>query len=406
MNENNPKNRSHNRISDRTNAVSASKTVEISNLAGELSRQGKDVISLSVGEPDFSAPAPVLEAIQSAAEQGKTKYTDSTGIPPLRKKLSEKFDEQNNVSYNPDQIVVTSGAKHAIYLSLQTVLDPDDRVLIPAPYWVSYPEMVRSLGATPVSLDTQLADEFKITPDQIQEHGDTAKVLILNSPSNPTGTVYTSDEIEALVDEALRQDLLLLSDEIYEEFIYGDIEPLSPASLGQEAYENTITINGFSKAYAMTGLRVGYVAAPDDLIDAIGKLQTHTTTHASSVAQWGARAALSLPDSELEDNRITFERRCNTVIDALEKNEKMTVSHPAGAFYIFPDVSGYYEGNFDSSSGEASVAFCRQLLEQTGLAVVPGTAFGADGCIRISYAAAMDRLQNGMRRLSDFLDNL
>jgi len=406
MNEKTPKNPSRNRIAARTDAVSASKTVEISNLAGRLAREGKNVISLSVGEPDFAAPSPVREAVKNAADEGKTKYTDSAGIPALREKLSDKLQADNDVDYGPDQIVVTSGAKHAVYLALQTVLDPEDRVLIPAPYWVSYPEMVNALGATPVPVETDLEDGFKLSPEQIREHGSSASVIILNSPSNPTGTVYTADEIEALTEEALRQDLLILSDEIYEEFIYGDVDALSPASLGPEAYENTITINGFSKAYAMTGLRVGYVAGPDDLMTAIGKLQTHTTTHASSVAQWGALAALNIPDEELEKNRRTFEGRRDAIVDGLEKNEQIRVPEPGGAFYIFPDVSGYYDGHFDASDGEASVKFCRQLLEETGLAVVPGTAFGADSCVRISYAASMETLTDGISRLSSFLGDL
>jgi aspartate aminotransferase len=406
MSDQQKKNPSDQRIARRTNNVSESKTVAISNLAGELARQGKNVISLSVGEPDFDAPAPVLEAVKKAADQGKTKYTDSAGIPPLRERLSEKFQETNDVDYGPDQIVVTSGAKHAIYLALQAVLDPDDPVLIPSPYWVSYPEMVKSIGGEPVVLDTSLEEDYKITPEQVREHGEQAELLILNSPSNPTGTVYTPEEIEAITEEALRQDLLLLSDEIYEEFIYGDLDPLSPASISDEAYEQTITINGFSKAYAMTGLRVGYVAGPQDLLDAVGKLQTHTTTHASSVAQWGALAALGVSDDELSKNRKTFRNRRELVARALDDMPGVSVTAPQGAFYIFPDISELYDGHFDASSGEASVDFCRELLEETGLALVPGTAFGADGGVRISYAASREELTDGMSRMSEFISNL
>lgn len=406
MNEDYQKNPSPDRIARRTNNVSESKTVAISNLAGELSRQGKDVISLSVGEPDFRAPATVRDAVKQAADEGKTKYTDSAGVPPLREKLSEKFQDKNEVEYGPDQIVVTSGAKHAIYLSLQAVLDPGDRVLIQSPYWVSYPEMVKSIGGEPVVLETDLSDDYKITPDQVREQGQDADVIILNSPANPTGTVYTPDEIEALTEEALRQDLLVISDEIYEEFLYGDLEPLSPASLSSEAYQNTITINGFSKAYAMTGLRVGYVSAPQDLIDAIGKIQTHTTTHASSVAQWGALAALDIPQDELDKNRETFRERRDFVAEQLRGIDGISVTVPDGAFYIFPDISGSYDGHFDTSTGEASVEFCRTLLEETGLALVPGTAFGDDGGVRISYAASMDDLEEGMDRLGSFVSGL
>ncbi len=400
------KNPSESRIARRTNNVSESKTVAISNLAGELSRQGKNVISLSVGEPDFDAPAPVREAVKNAADKGKTKYTDSAGIPPLRERLSDKFDETNDIEYSPDQIVVTSGAKHAIYLALQAVLDPGDQVLMASPYWVSYPEMVKSIGGQPVVLETSLEDDYKMTPEQVREHGSEAELLILNSPANPTGTVYTPQEIEALTEEALRQDLLLLSDEIYEEFIYGDLDPLSPASLSEEAYNQTITINGFSKAYAMTGLRVGYVAGPQDVLDAVGKLQTHTTTHASSVAQWGALAALGVSDEELRKNRKTFRNRRELVAKALDDMPGVSVTVPEGAFYIFPDVSGLYDGHYDTSSGEASVDFCRELLEETGLALVPGTAFGADGGVRISYAASRESLTDGMSRMNEFVSNL
>lgn len=400
------KNPSESRIARRTNNVSESKTVAISNLAGELSRQGKNVISLSVGEPDFDAPAPVREAVKNAADKGKTKYTDSAGIPPLRERLSDKFDETNDIEYSPDQIVVTSGAKHAIYLALQAVLDPEDQVLMASPYWVSYPEMVKSIGGQPVVLETSLEDDYKMTPEQVREHGSEAELLILNSPANPTGTVYTPQEIEALTEEALRQDLLLLSDEIYEEFIYGDLDPLSPASLSEEAYNQTITINGFSKAYAMTGLRVGYVAGPQDVLDAVGKLQTHTTTHASSVAQWGALAALGVSDEELRKNRKTFRNRRELVAKALDDMPGVSVTIPEGAFYIFPDVSGLYDGHYDTSSGEASVDFCRELLEETGLALVPGTAFGADGGVRISYAASRESLTDGMSRMNEFVSNL
>ncbi len=406
MNETHRKKRSERRIAGRTRDVSESKTVAISNLAGQLAREGKDVISLSVGEPDFDTPRAVREAIKQATDQGKTKYTDSAGIPPLRDELSDKFRTDNDVSYSPDQIVVTSGAKHAVYLSLQAVLDPGDKVLMPSPYWVSYPEMVKSLGAVPRVIETTLNNNYRITPEQVREHGSDAELLILNSPANPTGAVYSPDRIRAITEEALRQDLYVLSDEIYEEFIYGDVDSLSPASLGDVAYRNTITINGFSKAYAMTGLRVGYVAGPEDLIQAIGKLQTHTTTHASSVAQWGALKALDVSDRTLRENRVTFQNRRDLVANALENMKNVNVSVPAGAFYIFPDISGLYEGRYDTSDDEASVEFCRDLLEETGLALVPGTAFGADGGVRISYAASTEALQDGMDRLKGFIYDL
>ena len=390
-------------LSQKIKNVKESKTVAISNLANKLKQQGKDVLSLSIGEPDFDTPEEIIKSAEKALEDNTTDYTASNGVSQLRKKISEKFRKDNNLDYDTDQIVVTNGAKHALYQTLQVLLDEGDNILIPEPFWVSYSQMANSLGAESKTLSTNLNENFKITPKQIKNVTDkNTKALILNSPSNPTGLVYSKEEIEKIAKECVKQDIILISDEVYEKFIYDEVNHFSPASLDREIYDNTITINSFSKTYAMTGLRCGYLAAPKAISDQIVKLQGHTTTHACSISQQGALAALNLDEKFIEAKVQKFLERRNYLSDRLEQIDGVRLSKPKGSFYAFPDISDRYD--MDNEIENKSLAFCKNLIEQEGLALVPGSAFGRDDCVRISFAAPIKTLEQGMNKLEKFLN--
>jgi aspartate aminotransferase len=390
-------------FSQKIKNVKESKTVAISNLANKLKQQGKEVISLSIGEPDFNTPEEIIESAKKALEDNATNYTASNGAPQLREKISEKFRKDNNLDYDTDQIVVTNGAKHALYQTLQVLLDEGDNILIPEPFWVSYSQMVNSLGTKSKILSTNLDKDFKISPKQIKnKSNENTKALILNTPSNPTGLVYSREEIKDIAEECVKQDIILISDEVYEKFVYDDADHLSPASLGTKIYNHTITINSFSKTYAMTGLRCGYLAAPKAISDQLTKLQGHTTTHACSVSQQGAIAALSLNEEFIESKVQSFLKRRDYLTNRLKQIDGIRLSKPKGAFYAFPNVSERYD--MDDSVKNKSLTFCKNLIEQEGLALVPGSAFGRDDCVRISFAAPIEVLEQGMNKLEKFLN--
>ena len=386
------------RLADRVQRVSPSMTFAVSAKAKTLQSQGIDICDFSVGEPDFVTPSFMRDATKAALDAGRTKYAPTAGLPELRARIASKLKEENALSYAPEQVLVANGVKEALYNVFFAMLNPGDEVLIPTPAWVTYPEAVKLSGADPVYLKTELANNFKITPAQLDAAitGKT-RLLILNSPSNPTGAVYTRDELAALAEVIVARQIVVVADEIYEKLIYGDVEHVSIGSLGGEILNLTVTFNGFSKAYAATGWRLGYAAGPLPLIKAAATIQSHSTSGANTFAQYGALAALSDPDqsrASIAEMRTRFQQRRDLVLAALRQMPHLTCNEPQGAFYAFPDIS---------ATGLDSLTFCDQLLEQAHVAAVPGVAFEADAHIRLSYATDSDTLRKGLANLHRFL---
>jgi aspartate aminotransferase len=381
-------------ISSRVNKVSPSLTLSVTNQAKALKDQGEEVYGLAGGEPDQDTPDFIKQAAIEALNQGKTKYTPAAGIPELREGIAAKLKADNGIDYDPRQVVVNSGAKQSCFNAILAVCEEGDEVIIPSPYWVSYPEMVRLAGAEPVFVETTAANGWKITPEQFEENmtGRT-KMIILNTPGNPTGSVYTADELRAIGEVALYEDIIILSDEIYEHLVYGDTKHTSIASLSKDLYDLTITVNGFSKAYSMTGWRVGYTAAPKPLADAISKIQGHTSSNATTFAQYGALAALEGGKNHIKDLNAEYDVRRQFVYSRLKEIKNIKVVEPNGAFYMFIDTERL---------GLTSVNLCDKLLTRYRVAAVPGIAFGNDNSIRLSYCTTLDVLNEGLTRFEEF----
>lgn len=384
--------------------VQPSATLAVSARAQALAREGKDVVSLSAGEPDFDTPEVVREAAHQALRDGFTHYTPNAGIPDLREAVARKLREENGVDVTAAQVLNSNGAKQSVAQALLAVCGPGDDVLIPAPYWVSYPEMARLAGATPVVVPSRVSDDYKITPEALSAAiTDRSRVLLFNSPSNPTGAVYSPEEVEALA-EVIRQHprLLVVADEIYEKVIF-DAEHRSMASLPGMA-ERTMTVNGFSKAYAMTGWRLGYCAGPDWWISAAATIQSQITSGPSSISQKAGVAALAMGPEPVAAMVASFRERRDAFLARLAALDGVHSPKPEGAFYLFPDVSAYYGRT--TASGETitgSADLCLYLLETYGVALVPGVAFGDDNGVRISYAASMDTLMAAADRIEEGL---
>lgn len=383
-------------ISSRVNKVSPSLTLSVTNQAKALKAQGEEVYGLAGGEPDQDTPDFIKLAAIEALNQGKTKYTPAAGIPELREAIAAKLKTDNGIDYDPRQIVVNSGAKQSCFNAILAVCEEGDEVIIPSPYWVSYPEMVRLAGAEPVFVETTAENNWKITPEQFEENmtGRT-KMIILNTPGNPTGSVYTADELRAIGEVALYEDIIILADEIYEHLVYGDTQHTSIASLSKDLYDLTITVNGFSKAYSMTGWRIGYTAAPKPLADAISKIQGHTTSNATTFAQYGALAALENEQGKtfIKDLNAEYDVRRQFVYSRLKAIPNIKVTEPNGAFYMFIDTT---------QLGLKSVNLCDKLLTRYRVATVPGIAFGNDNSIRLSYCTTLDVLNEGLTRFEEF----
>jgi len=378
--------------------ISPSPTLAVDSKAKALKAEGKDICGFGAGEPDMDTPDHIkLAAAQSLAE-GFTKYTPSSGIPELRQAIAEKLKVENGVDYKPHQIIVSCGAKHSCYNAILATCNPGDEVIIPAPYWVSYPEMVKLAGAEPYIIPTKAENQYKLTPEDLQAAiSPSSRMVILNSPGNPTGSVYTENELAALVEVALEDDLFILSDEIYEKIIYDGAKHFSIASMSKKVFEHTITINGFSKAYSMTGWRLGYMAAPDAIAKAVDSLQSHSTSNPTSFAQKGAVAALRESQDCVTEMVKVFAKRRQLIFDGLTSIEGVKCVKPLGAFYILPDISSF---------GLTSTQFCEQLLEHALVAAVPGIAFGDDSVIRLSYACSTENIEKGISRIRDFCARL
>ncbi|MDH4444285.1 MAG: pyridoxal phosphate-dependent aminotransferase [Akkermansiaceae bacterium] len=381
-------------ISSRIAKVSPSLTLAVTAQAKAMIAKGEEVYALAGGEPEVDTPQFIKDAAIEALQGGKTKYTPAGGIPELRAALSTKFSVDNNLAYEPSQICVTGGAKMACYNAILAVIEEGDEVIIPSPFWVSYPEMVRLAGGVPVIVDTKESTGWKMTPEQFEEAMTPAtKMVIINTPGNPTGAVYTKEELLALGEIALAEDIVILSDEIYEKLVYGEAKHVSIASLSQELYDLTITVNGFSKAYSMTGWRLGYTGAPKPFADAIEKIQNHTTSNANSFSQYGALAALQGDQSFIEDLRGEYDVKRQFMFARLKAINNIRVVEPQGAFYFF-----VYTGN----TGLKSMNLCDKLLSRYKVAAVPGIAFGYDEGIRLSYCTTLDILNEGLTRFEQF----
>jgi len=381
-------------ISSRVNNVAPSLTLSVTNQAKAMKARGEEVYGLAGGEPDQDTADFIKQAAVQALSEGKTKYTPAAGIPELREGIAKKLKEDNGIDYDPRQIVVNSGAKQSCFNAILAVCEEGDEVIIPSPYWVSYPEMVRLAGAEPVLVETTAENNWKITPKQFEENmtGRT-KMIILNTPGNPTGSVYTADELRAIGEVALYEDIIILSDEIYEYLVYGETKHVSIASLSKELYDLTITVNGFSKAYSMTGWRIGYCAAPQPLATAISKIQGHTTSNATTFAQYGALAALAEGKDFISDLNAEYDVRRQFVYNRLKAIPNIKVTEPEGAFYFLVDTS---------ELGLNSVNLCDKLLTRYLVAAVPGIAFGNDNSIRLSYCTTLDVLNEGLSRFEAF----
>jgi aspartate aminotransferase len=385
-------------ISERAAQLTPSLTLSIDSKAKAMKAEGIDVCGFGAGEPDFDTPEHIKRAAIAALEAGFTKYTPSAGIPELRQAIADKLAADNGLNYRAGQVVVSNGAKHACYNAILATCQPGDEVIIPAPYWVSYPDMVRLVGAEPVIVPTSERNAWKMRPDDFENAmTPRTKMLIMNSPGNPTGSVYTREELEAIVNVATEEDIYVLSDEIYEKLVYDDVKHVSIASLSKEAYDLTITINGFSKSYAMTGWRLGYLAAPDAVARAVDSIQSHTSSNPSSFSQHGALAALKGDQQPLADMREEFDMRRNYMFDRLSKISNVTAVKPQGAFYILVNIS---------QLGLTSQNFADRLLSKANVAVVPGAAFGDDRTIRFSYATSLDVIKKGLDRFQDFCRTL
>jgi aspartate aminotransferase len=386
-------------LSDRVRGISPSPTLSIDTKTKELMQRGVDVINLSVGEPDFPTPAQAsLAGIQAIAE-GFTKYTAVAGIHELRSAIARKLQEENGLEYDPEEILVSVGAKHSLYNAFMALCNPGDEVILPAPYWVSYPEQIKLAGAKPVILPTDESTSFKITPQQLEQAiTPRTKALLLNSPSNPTGAVYTKEELAALAEVIIRHEFYVISDEIYEKLVYG-VEHVSIAALHPEIKKRTLVVNGFSKTFSMTGWRVGYLAADRTLVKAMAGLQGHSTSNPASMAQRAALTALSCFDPAMVEE---FRKRRDYVVDRLRRMAPIECVEPPGAFYVFPNVAGFFGRRYRGTPIENVDHLCTLLLEEAKIAIVPGTGFGAPNNMRISYAVSIDTLQQAMDRLEAF----
>jgi aspartate aminotransferase len=385
-------------ISSRAASLAPSLTLAISAKAKELRAAGEDVIGFGAGEPDFDTPQHIKDAAAQALADGFTKYTPSSGIPELRQAVADKFHQDYSVEYEPSQVIVNCGGKHSCFNAIYATCEAGDEVIIPAPYWLSYPEMAKLAGAKPVIIETTDASEFKVTPEQLREAiTPKTKLFILNSPSNPTGSVYSKEEIKALGDVCVENGVLIMSDDIYEKLVYDGAEFTSVTGFSEEHLAHTIIVHGLAKAYSMTGWRIGFLAAPKPIAQAINALQSHSTSNATSFAQKGAVAALTGPQTHLETWLTEFNKRRSYAAERLNNMPGVSCVNSLGAFYLFPNIEG---------TGLKSAEFCDRLLAHAKVAAVPGIAFGADNNFRISYATSMENIQNGMDRLDAFCKSL
>ncbi|MCM8710646.1 pyridoxal phosphate-dependent aminotransferase [Clostridium sp. SYSU_GA19001] len=395
-------------FSKKAEQISPSITLSIDAKAKAMKAQGIDVIGFGAGEPDFNTPINIQQAAIDAIKNGFTKYTAASGIKELKDAIINKFKIDNNLIYSSSQIIVSTGAKQCLSNAFQSILNPGDEVIIPIPYWVSYPELVKLSDGVPVFVETDEKNFFKYTIESLQRVlTNKSKVLLLNSPSNPTGTVYSKEELHALAEFARENDLIIISDEIYEKLIYGEEKHISIASISEDAYNRTIVINGVSKSYAMTGWRIGYAACGNEKIAKLmSNIQSHTTSNPNSIAQYAAVEALTGPQDTIEYMIKEFKSRRDYMVDRINSMKYISCIKPSGAFYVMINITDLLDKKVDGNIIENSLNFSSILLEKEKVAVVPGSAFGVDNYIRLSYATSIKNIEIGLDRLEHFLNNL
>ena len=394
-------------LAKRIRTISPSQTLAISAKAKAMKAEGEYVVNFGVGEPDFPTPEHIVEAGIEALKAGKTKYTPSSGLMELRKAICEKFARDNGLTYEPSQIIVSNGAKHSIFNVCYALVDEGDEVIIPTPYWLTYPEVVKTCGGVPVYVEGRKENKFKITPEQLEAAiTPKTKLMIINSPCNPTGAVYSEAEVRALAAVCEKSGIYVLSDEIYERLVYTDVRPFSMAKVSDAMYEHTITVNGVSKTYSMTGWRIGYLAAPKAIAKAIDSFQSHATSNACSIAQYATIKALNSPESCVEEMVSRFAERRAAALARIERMNGVYCIVPDGAFYIMLVVSGAFGKKLNGRTIETAADFADALLDEKKVAVVPGGPFGADDCVRLSYSLSMEDILEGLDRIDAFLSQL
>ena len=393
------------KVSKRAQQVPPSATIAVTARAQELKAQGVDVVGFGAGAPDFDTPDYIKDAAIAALKAGQTKYTPAAGIPKLRAVIAEKLKRDNGLDYAPEQVIVNIGGKHSVYEAMQAVLDPGDEVIMQTPYWVTYPETIKLAGAKARFIQTDASTGYKITPAQLKK-AITKKtaLLVINSPNNPGGFTYTPEELTALAKVLEGTDVMVMSDEIYEKLIYGDTKFISFAAVSEDAYNRTLTLNGFSKTFSMTGWRLGYTAGPLDVIKAMARLQDHMTSNPVTFAQYAAIAAYGpQADNAIETMRAEFEKRGKYMVERLNAIEGVKCAESTGAFYSFPDVSAHYGRTIGGVKITGSMEFAKALLDQAAVALVPGLPFGCDNNVRLSFACSLEQIEKGLDRIEEWL---
>lgn len=394
-------------LSKKAQRIQASVTLAITAKAKEMKENGIDVISFGAGEPDFNTPQNIINAAIKAMEDGNTKYTNVNGILPLREAICKKFKDDNNLVYNPSQIVVSTGAKQSLANAFLAILNPGDEVIVPNPYWVSYPELIRLADGKPVFVESNETSSYKFTKENLEKVvTEKTKAIILNTPNNPTGTIYNKEELIEIAEFAKKYDLIIISDEMYEKLLYDGEKHISIASVSDDAYERTIVINGLSKSYAMTGWRLGYCGATEKIAKLMTNIQSHMTSNVCSITQYAAIEALNGPQDKVKEMIFEFERRRNYMVKTLEKMNNLSIIKPQGAFYIMINIDKCLGKEINGEKIIDSMDFSAKLLEHEKVAVIPGKAFGLDNYVRVSYATSMELIEKGLERINKFVNKL
>jgi aspartate aminotransferase len=394
-------------IAKKIKSMRESSTIAISQKANSLRKQGVDVISLAVGEPDFDTPDNIKQKAVDSITAGYTKYTPVDGVDELKASICQKFKRENNLDYSPADILVSCGAKHSLYNITQVLFEEDDEVIVLAPYWVTYPAQVELTGAKPVIIDTSASGDLMVSASELKARiTPKTKAILLNNPCNPSGKVYSETELEIIAEAAVEYNIFIISDDIYEKFVYGGVKHVSMATFGEEVKARTITINGVSKAYAMTGWRIGYAAGPKPLIDAMKKVQGQVTSNPTSIAQYAASEALSGPQDDVDQMKRQYQERRDYLVAALNEIEGVSCRMPEGAFYVFPDISSLFGKRADAVEIRNSIHFCSYILDEARVALVPGVAFGCDNFIRFSYATDLQSIKQAMQRIKTAVEKL
>lgn len=393
-------------ISKKAQNISPSITLAISAKAKQMKEEGIDVISFGVGEPDFDTPANIKNAAIEAIKQGHTKYTPASGLPQLKKAICAKLKSDNNLDYGPENIIVSNGAKHSLYNIFQAICNPEDEVIIPAPYWVSFPEMVKMADANPVIVNCTEENEFKITTgDLLNAITSKTKAMILNSPSNPTGSIYTRAELEEIARIAVEHNIFVITDEVYEKLVYDGEEHISIASLNEKIKDLTITVNAMSKCYAMTGWRIGYTASHENIAKAMNSMQSHATSNPNSIAQHASIEGLTGDQSSVEEMRLAFDERRKYMVRRVNEIKGLSCIVPKGAFYIMMNIKQLIGTTVKGTTIDGSMDFSELLLEHANVAVVPGIAFGVDEFVRLSYANSLENIEEALNRIDALLND-